>query len=303
MKVVLDEDEWAQRLERIVRRDFFPNLTRLERALSARRRGVPELADGREDEEDEDADLGLDEFCARFTGEDNAAFTRLQRREAEARQARAERFGMLPPASAPRGALAIAGGGARGRGRADAAGGGPPKSVNARATRFVSPGGGGGGRSGGRRGGASTPASSSLACDSSDDDSRINSGPFLAWGGDGAPRRGDGGVAGDGPQRVRRRDFSVQEASRKELLTRRLAQAQATPSSPSAAGTPGGRAPRSTSIFASPSPARSPFATPLRSPSAASHMRSPAGKRGATPLGAAAAELADRMLASKRSRR
>ena len=364
MKVVLDEDEWALRLERIVRRDFFPNLTAQERALRARRRRDGE-EDGPgehalvEDEDEEDAGIGLDEFCARFDGEDNAAFARLQKREVAAQQARAERHGMKmlpPPAPASRGVLAIAGGRHEGR---STGGSGPPKSVNARATRFQLTAGAEGANGGEKRGnsGMSTPASSFSGASSAmfagpettsarrrvaaadDSDAKINRSPFLSRGAfDGTPLRihrpGAGGLEaeetiGDGdddkPLRIRR-NFSMQEASQKELLTRRMTQAQATtpattashlrrdwrtPSSfmsPSAR-TPVGRGP-SQSIFASPSPMRSPFSTPLRSPSSASYLRSPSqhamrtsGKRSSTQLGDAATLLADRMLASKKRSR
>ena len=139
---VLDEDEWSARLEHIVRRDFYPDLSAMEKTLGqlqteAVRRGgqrlygehdtdghvlemeqMPSPAYSSRSEQrpvetrshsDYGADISssrkmrLDEFCTRFTSEDNAAFGAIAAREQEQVKEKMVRRGLLkgPEASEP----------------------------------------------------------------------------------------------------------------------------------------------------------------------------------------------------------
>ena len=118
---VLDEDEWASRLASIVKRDFYPHLETLERRLNRHHQVEHEASGGAAS----DAELSLDAFCARYTGEDNAAFQASQRRTRHVRDMRRHKrgFAALPAPEEPCGET--------GKGIY-----GPEKLVNTRATRL-----------------------------------------------------------------------------------------------------------------------------------------------------------------------
>ena len=118
---VLDEDEWASRLASLVKRDFYPQLETLERRLGTHTNQLQHETSAAA----ADAELSLDAFCERYTGEDNAAFQASQRRTRHVRDVRRRKRGFeaLPAPEEPRGET--------GKGMY-----GPEKKVNVRATRL-----------------------------------------------------------------------------------------------------------------------------------------------------------------------
>ncbi|KAE8676321.1 putative WRKY transcription factor [Hibiscus syriacus] len=106
---VLDEDSYVAAIEKIVERDFFPDISKLRDRLdwleaiktgdpiqirdaqlkiierrgkkvnnaNSERRGLSGEADCRESEEDVDTNLSLDEFFRRYTSEDNESFSKI----------------------------------------------------------------------------------------------------------------------------------------------------------------------------------------------------------------------------------
>lgn len=88
---MLEEDEYISKLERIIRRDFFPNQKLLHQQLQLLNNSDPTTAqqqtfnsvylEENKEEEDKDIDqLTLDEFCEKYTSEDNASFSGIMER-------------------------------------------------------------------------------------------------------------------------------------------------------------------------------------------------------------------------------
>ncbi|KAJ2664848.1 hypothetical protein IWW48_000462, partial [Coemansia sp. RSA 1200] len=97
---ILDESEFTFQVDRIVARDFFPDLKRLkaqgeELGLGSEDDAVATTADASSQNEerlDSGRDMSLDQFLSTHTSEDNASFGRLVETETEQRKRAYERM-------------------------------------------------------------------------------------------------------------------------------------------------------------------------------------------------------------------
>jgi protein DGCR14 len=93
---VLEEDEYIAKLQKIIRRDFFPHRKVIQQQLRVLSDDAVFSEEAISCEEEEESKLTLDQFCEKYTSEDNASFANImEKMKMNHQQRMLRRFGKV----------------------------------------------------------------------------------------------------------------------------------------------------------------------------------------------------------------